>query len=118
MQDWVSYTRLVSAIPRTLGQPHSSFVGKVQMADCYFRPTQCLLNLYNPKCACDVCGHHLVCLLSFCTESSEPKADKVTSSTPGYMNVELEDKSVPMTDNPSYEHVEKTQLTKPLYGNF
>ena len=38
-------------------------------------------------------------------------------STPGYMNVELEDKSVPMTDNPRYEHVQRTQLTKPLYGN-
>ena len=37
-------------------------------------------------------------------------------STPGYMNVELEDKSVPMTDNPRYEHVQRTQLTKPLYG--
>ena len=52
-----------------------------------------------------------------CSESSESAEDKVTSSTPGYMNVELEDKSVPMTDNPSYEHVERTQLTKPLYGN-
>ena len=41
------------------------------------------------------------------TESSESAEDKVTSSTPGYMNVELEDKSVPMTDNPSYEPVQR-----------
>ena len=52
-----------------------------------------------------------------CCYISEFEEDKVTSSTPGYMNVELEDKSVPMTDNPSYEPVERTQLTKPIYGN-
>ena len=63
------------------------------------------------------CLHSCHISSSFTTESSQPKEDKVTSSTPRYMNVELEDKSVPMTDNPSYEHVQRTQLTKPLYGN-
>ena len=63
------------------------------------------------------CLHTCHITSSFTTESSESAEDKVTSSTPGYMNVELEDKSVPMTDNPSYEHVQRTQLTKPLYGN-
>ena len=60
------------------------------------------------------CLHSCHISSSFTTESSESAEDKVTSSTPGYMNVELEDKSVPMTDNPSYESVERTQLTKPL----
>ena len=44
--------------------------------------------------------------------------DKKNSPIPSYVNVELDDGSVPMTTNPGYMHFERmTEGPKPLYGN-
>ena len=44
--------------------------------------------------------------------------DKRNSSIPSYVDVELDDGSVPMTTNPGYMQVERmTEGPKPLYGN-
>ena len=44
--------------------------------------------------------------------------DKKNSPIPSYVNVELNDGSVPMTTNPGYMLVERmTEGPKPLYGN-
>ena len=44
--------------------------------------------------------------------------DKKNSPIPSYVNVELDDGSVPMTTNPGYIQVERmTEGPKPLYGN-
>ena len=44
--------------------------------------------------------------------------DKKNSIIPSYVNVELDDKSVPMTTNPSYGQVERKQdCPKLVYAN-
>ena len=44
--------------------------------------------------------------------------DKKNSPIPSYVNVKLDDRSVPMTTNPGYMQVERmTEGPKPLYGN-
>ena len=44
--------------------------------------------------------------------------DKKNSPIPSYVNVELDDGSIPMTTNPGYMQIERmTEGPKPLYGN-
>ena len=59
-----------------------------------------------------------VCPLT--TGSTEGTFDENEKNTPipSYVNVEMDDGSIPMTTNPSYMQVERmTEGPKPLYGN-
>ena len=63
---------------------------------------------------------YMFCICLFTTGSTEGTVDedKQHSSVPSYMNVELDDGSVPMTTNPSYGQVERQHdHHRPVYGN-
>ena len=54
------------------------------------------------------------------TEPSEGTfgQDEKNSTTPFYVNVEMDDGSVPMTTNPSYGQIELSGIhNKPIYGD-
>ena len=58
--------------------------------------------------------------ISFTTGSTEGTfdEDKKNSPIPSYVNVELDNESIPMTTSPGYMQVERmTEGPKPLYGN-
>ena len=52
------------------------------------------------------------------TEGTVIDEDKKSCSAPSYMNIELDDGSVPMTTNPGYGQVERQHNSpRPVYGN-
>ena len=60
--------------------------------------------------------NNIYCVFPLTTGATEE--NKKNSPTPLYVNVELDDGSVPMTTNPGYMQVERmTEGPKPLYGN-
>ena len=62
---------------------------------------------------------HSVCPLTTGSTEGTVDEDKKNSPIPShYVNVELDDGSVPMTTSPGYMPVERmTEGPKPLYGN-
>ena len=59
-----------------------------------------------------------VCLLTTGSTEGTVDEDKQHFPIPSYMNVELDDGSVPMTTNPSYGQVERQHdHHRPVYGN-
>ena len=59
-----------------------------------------------------------VCPLTTGSTEGTVDEDKKNSPIPTYVNVELDDRSVPMTTNPGYMQIERmTEDPKPLYGN-
>ena len=60
----------------------------------------------------------VLCPLTTGSTEGTVDEDKKNSPIPSYVNVELDDGSVPMTTNPGYMQVERmTEGPKPLYGN-
>ena len=61
---------------------------------------------------------HALCPLTTGPSEETFDEDKKKSTIPSYVNVELDDRSVPMTTNPSYGQIEgKQDCPKPVYAN-
>ena len=76
----------------------------------------------NLKCIQFCTNKHLftcsVCPLTTVSTEGTFGEDKKNSPIPSYVNVELDDGTVPMTTSPGYMPVERmTEGPKPLYGN-